>query len=183
MLILTGSLTSHNFKSMQPHPPTLVWRHRKENLKKCSLRGLEGRSDFLFYSYPNEELPNLNRYILLTVEAPELSIEDGEAGLLLLDGTWRYATKMAERLPNLPMSQRRSLPRWVKTAYPRRQEEWVDPERGLASIEALYTAYWILGRPTDGLLDNYHWHNSFLAQFPVDHLKSPPLTIGTDEDF
>jgi rRNA small subunit aminocarboxypropyltransferase len=148
-----------------PYPPTIVWRHRKENLKKCSLRGLEGRSDFLFLSYPNEELPNLDHYLLLTIEAPELSIEDCQAGLLLLDGTWRYAEKMASRLSHLPQEQRRSLPSWLTTAYPRRQEGCIDPGRGLASIEALYAAYLALGRPTDGLLDRYTWRDQFLLQF------------------
>jgi hypothetical protein len=37
-----------------------------------------------------------------------------------------------------------------------------DPDNGLASIEALYLAYHILGRPTAGLLDHYHWADAFL---------------------
>jgi len=37
-----------------------------------------------------------------------------------------------------------------------------DPTNGLASIEALYVAYHILGRPTEGLLDHYRWANEFL---------------------
>jgi ribosome biogenesis protein Tsr3 len=37
-----------------------------------------------------------------------------------------------------------------------------DPDNGLASVEALYLAYHILGRPTDGLLDQYHWGEEFL---------------------
>jgi pre-rRNA-processing protein TSR3 len=32
----------------------------------------------------------------------------------------------------------------------------------LASVEALYAAYHILGRPTAGLLDHYRWAEAFL---------------------
>jgi pre-rRNA-processing protein TSR3 len=34
----------------------------------------------------------------------------------------------------------------------------------LASIEAIYIAYWILGRDVTGLLDNYHWKDLFLQK-------------------
>jgi pre-rRNA-processing protein TSR3 len=37
-----------------------------------------------------------------------------------------------------------------------------DPGNGLASVEALYLAYHLLGRPTEGLLDHYHWAVEFL---------------------
>ena len=56
----------------------------------------------------------------------------------------------------------RSLSGW-KTAYPRVSKLGTDPDNGLASIEALYLAYHILGRPTEGLLDHYRWAAEFLA--------------------
>jgi pre-rRNA-processing protein TSR3 len=37
-----------------------------------------------------------------------------------------------------------------------------DPDNGLASVEALYLAHHILGRPVEGLLDHYHWAAEFL---------------------
>lgn len=144
--------------------PTIILRHRKENLKKCSLRGLEGRNDFLFFTYPYSALPDLSSSILLTLDAPLLSLEDAGSGILLIDGTWRYASLMHRQLP-LPHSfLQRSLPSHFQTAYPRRQLDCPDPERGLASIEALYIAYTILGRDTQGLLDNYHWKDEFLRK-------------------
>jgi pre-rRNA-processing protein TSR3 len=33
----------------------------------------------------------------------------------------------------------------------------------LASIEAIYVAYQLMGRDTTGLLDLYHWREQFLA--------------------
>ena len=148
-----------------PHknfPPTVVLRHRRENLKKCSLRGLESREDFRFFTYPKQELPHLENYVLLTLDAPELSEKDDDCGLLILDGTWRYAEKMYQQVTGKQEFIRRSLPKGWKTAYPRRQEDCPDPEQGLASVEAIYAAYSVLGRDTAGLLDYYYWKENFL---------------------
>lgn len=141
--------------------PTIVIRHRKEKLKKCSLRGLERRDDFLFYSYPLNHLPLIEGYVLLSAQAPQvLCAEDSQRGLLLLDATWTLAEKM-EKVLFLPSTvERRSLPCGFKTAYPRRQHE----PNGLASIEALYIAYFLTGRNPEGLLDNYHWREHFLEK-------------------
>lgn len=147
---------------MQPFPPTFIWRHRRENLRKCSLRGLEKRSDFRFFSYPNEALPDLSGYIWLTLDGPPLSLADAQFGLLILDGTWRYAEKMGRQVELMPGIIKRRIPENYRTAYPRRQDDCEDPEKGLASVEALYIAYQILGRNTDHLLDNYHWKEEFL---------------------
>lgn len=84
---------------MNPFPPTSILRHRKENLKKCSLRGLESREDMSFYTYPwNCPKPDLSNYVVLAVDGKELSREDSDKGIFLVDGTWRYAEKM---LPTL----------------------------------------------------------------------------------
>lgn len=146
-------------------PPTLILRHRRENLKKCSLRGLEGREDLHFFTYPKDPLPDLSSYVLLTLDAPLLSEEDKGKGVLLIDGTWRYAETMKRQLPRPHRFEMRSLPPTCTTAYPRRQEDG----RGLASVEALYVAYCILQRDAAGLLDHYHWKEDFLAK--VQHPK------------
>lgn len=143
-------------------PPTIIFRHRRENLKKCSLRGLEGRQDMTFYTYPKHSLPDVSNYILLSMNGVPLSKEDGKHGLLLLDGTWRYAEKMQKSL-STPLIER-SIPAGFVTAYPRTQEDCKDPTKGLASVEALYIAYTIMGRETTGLLDNYYWRDAFLEK-------------------
>ncbi|MBA3957167.1 MAG: hypothetical protein H0X51_02065 [Parachlamydiaceae bacterium] len=148
---------------MQLFPATVVWRHRKENLKKCSLRGLESRSDFQFFTYPGV-LPDLNGYIVLDLEAPPLSEADGDKGLLIVDATWRYAKTMMESVTLVPGLIRRSIPDQYRTAYPRRQEDCPAPERGLASLEAIYVAYHLLGRDTTGLLEGYYWKDLFFER-------------------
>jgi pre-rRNA-processing protein TSR3 len=145
-------------------PPTVILRHKRENLKKCSLRGLENRPDFIFLTYPLPTLPCLDNYCILTLGAPELSMEEASRGLFLIDGTWKYAQTMSKIIPSSGNRIYRSLPSHFQTAYPRRQPDCPDPKRGLASIEALYIAYSILGRPTEGLLAHYHWKEEFLSQ-------------------
>lgn len=151
-------------KSVTQHPKTVIWRHRKENLKKCSLRGLESRPDCAFYSYPNQALPDVTDYIMLTLDAPFLSPADSEHGLLLIDGTWRYAELMTRQIPDHYRLVPRSIPAQFRTAYPRKQEDCSDPDRGLASVEALYVAYHLMGRDTSGLLDGYYWREDFLSK-------------------
>lgn len=140
------------------YPPTVILRHRRENLKKCSLTGLEKRSDCRFFTYPQDPLPDLSSYLLLKVGAPPLTEADQNRGLFLIDGTWKLAEVMEKQTK--PM-EARSLPSHFRTAYPRRQTGCPDPEAGLSSLEALFIAYYILKRPLKELLDRYHWKENF----------------------
>lgn len=149
---------------MQPFPPTYILRHRRENLKKCSLRGLEKRDDCRFFTYPSSVLPDTTKYFLLAVGAPELQPADSDKGIFLLDATWRYAGKMLQFVESKVTIEKRSIPSGFRTAYPRRQNDCPNPEEGLASVEALYIAYWIMGRDLKGLLDAYHWKDLFLEK-------------------
>lgn len=145
-------------------PKTIVIRHRKENLKKCSLSHLDRRTDTHFITYPFEELPNLEHHLMLVMEgAPLLSQEDKDFGILLLDSTWRYLPKMVQAVDRQVVVKKRCLPPHFATAYPREQKDCIDPNRGLSSLEALYIAYHLMGRNTEGLLDNYHWKEHFLS--------------------
>jgi pre-rRNA-processing protein TSR3 len=139
-------------------PPTVIVRHRRENPRKCSILPLQGRPDLIFCNYPLRERPNLAGYVRLAADGPELSPADAASGILLLDGSWRWATAMNRDFSDVPP---RSLHRW-QTAYPRVSKLGTDPDNGLASVEALYVAYHILCRPTAGLLDQYRWAAEFL---------------------
>jgi pre-rRNA-processing protein TSR3 len=142
-----------------PYPPTIIVRHKAENPRKCSVLPLRGRPDLLFLNYPVTERPRLDGYVRLAAKGPELSpAADSGAGLLLLDGSWRRADAMTRAFLDVPP---RSLHGW-ETAYPRVSKLGTDPDNGLASVEALYLAYRILGRPTEGLLDHYRWGDEFL---------------------
>lgn len=147
---------------MQPFPTTIIYRHKRENKKKCSLEPLVSDPQFEFFTYPTHELPTLENHFILSLDGPLLSRKDSEKGLILIDGTWKYAEKMFQSAAKKQSFPLRSLPTHFETAYPRKQTECSDPKRGLASIEALYIAYLILGRNVDGLLDKYYWKDQFL---------------------
>jgi len=141
-----------------PYPRTVIVRHHKERTAKCTIWPLRHRPDVLLVPFPVKARPDLAGYVRLAADGPPLSEADAAAGLLLLDGSWRYADAMTRDFADVPP---RSLSGW-KTAYPRVSNWYDDPDNGLASVEALYVAYHLLGRPTDGLLDHYRWAAEFL---------------------
>jgi pre-rRNA-processing protein TSR3 len=148
-------------------PPTLVVRHPRENPRKCSILPLRGRPDLIFLRYPIAQPPALEGYVRLAADGPELSVADASCGLLVLDGSWRWAEAMTRDFLAVPP---RSL-HGYRTAYPRVSKLGTDPDNGLATIEALFVAYHILGRPTAGLLDHYHWADEFLR---INSLRREP---------
>lgn len=145
-------------------PPTVILRHPKERLSKCSVEPLRGtRPEITFHTAGPGFTFEATAHTLLAVEAPELSPEDGGRPLLLLDSTWRLLPKLEARLTGEPM--RRSLPKAIRTAYPRVSKLAPDPAGGLATVEALYAAWRLLGCDDPSLLDDYPWRAAFLAQF------------------
>jgi pre-rRNA-processing protein TSR3 len=139
-------------------PPTVIVRHSRENPRKCSVFPLRGRSDVVFQNYPVKDRLPLDGYIRLAADGPPLSVADADKGILLLDGSWRWAASMTRDYLDVPP---RSLHGW-RTAYPRVSKLGTAPDTGLASIEALFVAYHLLNRCTTGLLDRYHWAVQFL---------------------
>jgi len=137
--------------------PTILLMHPREKAVKCTVQCLRSREGFRFCTHPYiPEIPE--QYVRLGLGGPLLSPADAESGLLVLDGTWRLAARME---PFVRHVQVRTLPPW-RTAYPRVSKFYQDPSDGLATIEAIFAAYHILGRETTGLLDGYHWREQFL---------------------
>lgn len=144
---------------------TVVIRHPRERLSKCSLVPLHGRPEITFHTAMEGFLFDATGYTLLTPGAPELSPADAARPLLLLDGTWRHAERLDACLLGDPV--RRSLPANLVTAYPRKSKLYEDPKAGLASVEALYAARRILGDDDPALLHGYRWKDAFLNNFEV----------------
>ena len=140
------------------YPPTILVIHTKENRAKCSLESLRGSEDLRFVAYSAKWIMDLAGYVRLSVEGPPLAAADADRGILLIDGSWRHAARMHLHFAAVPP---RSLAGF-RTAYPRVSKIFDDPPHGLASVEALYIAYRILGRSTAGLLDAYRWRDEFL---------------------
>lgn len=142
-----------------------VWilRDPKESTRKCSLTPLRGFPGVRFITYqPDLELPCAGR-VLLHPEGEELGVADRGAPLLLVDCAWRRLDTLLAVVAGAPT--RRRLPP-LRTAYPRRSRTFADPARGLASIEALYGALALAGRPRADLLRGYRWATEFLALNP-----------------
>jgi pre-rRNA-processing protein TSR3 len=140
------------------YPKTVLIIHPKEKRGKCSLEPLRGRPDLCFVDFPPKHPIELPGYVRLSVDGPPLSEADAKSGILLIDGSWRHAASMQEHFADVPP---RSLAGF-RTAYPRVSKVFHDPAEGLASVEALYIAYRVLGRSTDGMLDAYFWREQFL---------------------
>ena len=136
-----------------------IIRHPDENLAKCTLEPLRNRKEFSFLQFSSSLEVEATGAIVLSVDAPIISVEDIGRPLILLDGNWKHVPKLKSSLRGSPVY--RSLPR-VPTAYPRRNDEGLDPAEGLASIEALYLALKLLGHDDPSLLSHYHWREQFL---------------------
>lgn len=145
--------------SLVEHPPTIIVVHPKERRSKCTVEPLRPRDDFVFWTFPDVGEESLDSYVRLGFGGPVLNEEDdGHCGLLVLDGTWKLAGRMESAFNEIPI---RGIPETV-TAYPRKSKVYDDPHGGLATIEAIYVANMLLGRSTDGLLDDYYWRDGFL---------------------
>ncbi len=140
------------------HPPTVIVVHPKERKSKCTVQPLRGDDRFSFWKFPGTGPEPLDEYVRLGYGGKLISQKDQNRGLLVLDATWKLAEKMEEPYKEMEV---RSLPPWT-TAYPRVSKMFENPQDGLATIEAIFAAYHLMGRKTDGLLDNYHWANEFL---------------------
>lgn len=158
---------------------TLLVVHPRENRAKCSLEPLRGRAGLRFVKFSPKAAAALEieqhlgrDYVRLAVDGEPLSERDAGKGIVLLDGNWRFAAAMNRAFAHVPP---RSL-RGFRTAYPRTAKLLTDPDGGLASIEALYIAYSVVGRSTAGLLDHYYWREPFLAANSWPKPSGAPLT-------
>jgi pre-rRNA-processing protein TSR3 len=154
----------------------VIVRHSHENPRKCSVLPLRGRAGLVFLNYPVRNRSPLQGYVRLAADGPPLSVADAAAGLLLLDGSWRWAASMTRDFRDVPP---RAL-HGYRTAYPRTSKRGTDPDNGLASVEALFVAYHLLGRDTTGLLEHYRWGEEFLRSNGLAAAPAPTAERGVD---
>lgn len=153
----------------------LIIQDSRENRAKCSLTPIEGLPGIEFVRLPKAPRPGdrveVGSGILLHLDGPPLSKEDldllrGGGKLVLVDGSWARLRKALLRLTvrDGARLEKRSLPPGLQTAYPRVSKVHADPAAGLASIEALYAATVVLGRPRAELLRGYRWSAEFIER-------------------
>ncbi len=142
----------------------LILRDPRESWKRCSLAPLRGLEGVRFLAWQPGQAVDGEGRLLLDPRGEELTREDLNRPLLLLDCSWRRQPRMANDLVG-DFSPRRLPP--LVTAYPRRSRTFQDPERGLASIEALYAFSALTGSADRRLLEGYRWAREFLAANPL----------------
>ena len=147
-------------------PETLLIRLRKESPKKCSLTPLRERTDLRLHWFHCDigDAIEVGEVTLLHPDGEPLGEGDLVRPLLLVDSSWRDLPRVLAGVAGT--LHRRSLPKDLATAYPRRSKLFEDPETGLASIEALHAAWTLLGQRDDSLLDGYHWASEWLQANP-----------------
>ncbi len=138
----------------------VVIRHRKEKLSKCSLSHLEDFEGIDFITGDPGNPFDATGYTLVSMEGEIVTREDSKRPLLLLDSTWKLLPRLEKCIEGNPA--KRTLPRSLKTAYPRKSKLHQDPEHGLASVEALYAALFLMGFDVKEILEGYRWARDFL---------------------
>jgi len=138
----------------------LILRDARESAKKCSLTPLRGMPGVRFVNYDQDRRVDARGRILLHPDGEEIGPQDRGKPLLVIDCAWRRVGELLATVEGDPSPRR--LPPFA-TAYPRRSRTFADPERGLASIEALYAALALLGEPCPELLRGYRWATEFLT--------------------
>ena len=150
--------------------PVTIIRHSKERRSKCSLTHLEGREEISFFRARTGWSFDATGFTVLGLNAPILSSADDGRPLLLLDSTWRLLPQLESCLVGTGV--RRSLPS-VQTAYPRVSKIAHDPLGGLASVEALYFAQYLLGTADISILEEYHWRETFIEAMRESGYSAP----------
>jgi len=147
----------------------LILRDPRESTKKCSLTPLRAMSGVRFVNHAKDRRIDASGRILLHPDGEPITAADAGRGLLILDCAWRRVPELLAQVDGDP--PRRSLPA-LATAYPRKSRTFADPERGLASVEALYAALLLLGEERRELLRGYRFAERFLE-------ANPGLTTGS----
>ena len=148
-------------------PRSILLRLGKESLRKCSLTPLRRRNDlpidWIDFKFGDEV--DVGEATLLHHEGDLLSPADVSRPLLLIDSSWRDLSRVLKGVRGV--LHKRSLPDDLVTAYPRRSSTYKDPVNGLASIEALYAAWKLLGYSEESLLQGYYWREIFFELNPT----------------
>jgi pre-rRNA-processing protein TSR3 len=147
----------------------LIYRDPRESTRRCSLTPLRGLPGLRFVEHRPPARLDVGERTLLHPEGELLTAADARRGLLLVDCAWRRVDPLLASLDGT--LHRRRLPE-LTTAYPRRSKLFQDPAAGLASVEALYAALWILGEPRPELLAGYHFAAAFLEANDF-HARAP----------
>ena len=141
---------------------------RAERPTKCTILPLADHPALQIVRFAKQgPLPPLAGDLLLHPEGrplDDLAKTRGDQPLTVcaIDSTWRKLPGILSRIA-APWPEKVRIPDGFVTAYPRRNKENLDPEAGLATIEALFIAGALLGHWDESLLGKYHFAPAFLS--------------------
>ena len=140
----------------------------RENKKQCSVYPLRERSDFRLRYFDRRQtpLPAFQADFLLHIEGECLSKiappKQQSFWLATIDCTWKKLAPALARV-EAPIPKLVRIPADFVTAYPRKSKTpGLDPDGGLATIEALFIAAAFLGSWDESLLEKFHFKKEFL---------------------
>ncbi len=158
-----------------------IYLDKGETSNKCTIAPLSYRSDFRLITHgcPPEQRVFLSP-LLLHPDGEcfaEKQNEDSKAyfGLAAVDCVWRRLPEILSSFQK-PLPQLRKIPQDFQTAYPRKSQFQLDPQGGLATIEALFIGAAFLGHWDLTLLEKYYFAGPFL-----DLNKQVFLKYGIEE--
>ncbi len=140
---------------------------RGETANKCTIMPLAGRAGFRIVGVVDElAIPGLRSDLLLHPEGECLTGLRAKLGkveaIAAVDCVWRRLPVLLAGIEGgLPTLAR--IPDGFVTAYPRKSEDGSDPQAGLATIEAIFTAAALLGNWDTGLLSQYYFGAAYVA--------------------
>lgn len=137
---------------------------RAETANKCTILPLAARQDFEILRFePNQRLKPLTGDLLLHPEGVPLDRKEhaGVRKISAVDCTWKKLTRFVKRIDG-PLPALGRIPDGFVTAYPRRNKKDLDPDQGLATIEALFIASAFAGHWDESLFSRYHFGREFL---------------------
>lgn len=143
---------------------------KRENKKQCTIHPLKDRADFRlrYFDRGSAPLEPFSAEVLLHVDGisldewPERGARQNVRSLAVVDCTWKHVEPTLNRISGALPTLVKIPPAFV-TSYPRKsKQEGLDPDGGLATIEALFIAAAFLGTWDVTLLDKYHFRKEFL---------------------
>ncbi len=156
---------------------------KTESVSKCTILPLEYRADFEIIRFSrNRPIAPLKGDFLLHPEGLLLDkIQDELRSrptpvekVSLIDCNWRRLSGILDLLEK-PWPTLVRIPDGFTTAYPRRNKQGLDPENGLATIEALFIAAAFFGHWDETLLKEYYFASRFLE---INHATFTKFGLG-----
>ncbi|MFZ2512267.1 MAG: hypothetical protein WAW85_14400 [Gordonia sp. (in: high G+C Gram-positive bacteria)] len=143
---------------------------RSERAAKCTILPLAYRDDFAIRRIRRGvPLGPLSGDLLLHPDgeslatlAPRLRADGPVERLSAIDCTWKQLPRFLRWVPE-PLPLLAGIPPGFVTAYPRKNKVDLDPDGGLATIEALFIADAFLGGWDETLFTEYYFGAAFLA--------------------